>query len=72
LRKKIENRFSELYPDKWIPLYSQVTFSHIPYSKALATGKKQEKIMEKIMAMPDIEKTWNNAEVYESILKYLD
>ena len=72
LRKKIENRFSELYPDKWIPLYSQVTFSHIPYSKALATGKKQEKIMEKIMAMPEIEKNWESTEVYESILKYLD
>ena len=72
LRKKIENRFSELYPDKWIPLYSQVTFSHIPYSKALATGKKQEKIMEKIMAIPNIHKTWDSTEVYDSILKYLD
>ena len=59
LRKKIERRFAEKYPEKWIPLYSQVTFSHIPYSEALAAGKKHDGIMEKVMARPDIENTWD-------------
>ena len=27
LQKKIEARLYEKYPDKWIPAYSQVTFS---------------------------------------------
>src|SRR5690606_25843334 len=31
LRKKIESRFAEKYPDKWLPLYSRVTFSERPY-----------------------------------------
>ena len=29
---------SERHPDKWLLLYSQVTFSDIPYSVALPTG----------------------------------
>ena len=31
LRKKIEAKFSELHPDRWLPLYSQVTFSNIRF-----------------------------------------
>ncbi len=46
--KKLEARIHEKYPDKWTPLYSMVTFSHIPYSRALETGRKQELVMRKI------------------------
>ncbi len=69
LQKKIEARFSEKYPDKWIPLYSMVTYSpHIRYSTALKEGQKQEVIMQKIMAMPEIEKKWDSDEVEKAIL----
>ena len=34
LQKKIEGLFSKTYPDKWMPLYSQVSFSNIRYSDA--------------------------------------
>ena len=71
LRKKIENNFSNLYPDKWMPLYSQVTFSQIRYSKALAEGKKQDAIMQKVMKIQNIEKLWNSEEVNNFILNSL-
>lgn len=71
LRKKIEAKFSAKYPDKWMPLYSMVTFSHMPYSEALAEGKRQEKIMDKIMAMPSIETKWDSEEVEKEILKMI-
>lgn len=71
LQKKIEARFSSKYPDKWIPLYSQVTFSHIPYQEALANGDKQQRIMDKIMALPDIESKWDSDEVEQLILQQL-
>jgi kynurenine 3-monooxygenase len=71
LQKKIEARFSEKHPEKWIPLYSQVTFSHIPYHEALANGDRQQKIMDQIMADPDIESKWDSDEVENSILKML-
>lgn len=69
LQKKIEAHFSKLHPDKWLPLYSMVTFSDLPYSYALNTGKKQDAIMKKVLAMPGIEQKWDSKEVEEMILK---
>ncbi len=72
LQKKIEARFSDKYPTKWMPLYSMVTFSHIPYSEALALGKKQEAIMEKVMKLSDIESKWDSEEVEKLMLEHLN
>ncbi|MFL5754643.1 MAG: FAD-dependent oxidoreductase [Bacteroidia bacterium] len=72
LQKKIEARFSAKYPDKWIPLYSMVTYSpHIRYSTALKEGQRQEAIMQKVMALPDIEKKWDSEEVEKMMLTQL-
>ena len=68
LRKKIEKKIFDKYPDQWMPLYSQVTFSHIRYSEALAAGKRQEKIMDEVMEMPDIRSKWDSEEVEQKIL----
>ena len=54
-----------------MPLYSQVTFSHIPYSEALAIGKKQDAIMKEILKTPNIESIWNSAEIENKILSAL-
>jgi kynurenine 3-monooxygenase len=72
LQKKIEGRFSTLHPDKWIPLYSMVTFSHIPYSEALEKGDKQEAIMQKVLALPNIEEKWDSDLVEQLILNELN
>jgi kynurenine 3-monooxygenase len=69
LRKKIEARLHEKYGEKWIPLYSQVTFSHIPYSEALAEGKRHDAIMERVMNRPDIDEKWDSAEVEQAALQ---
>ena len=71
LQKKIEAHIFEKHPDKWMPLYSQVTFSHIPYSEAFAVGKKQDNIMKKIMEIPNIESKWKSEEIENKILKEL-
>ena len=72
LQKKIEAAFSKNHPDKWIPLYSMVTYTpEIRYSKALSEGAKQQAIMDKIMAMPNIEAKWDSKEVETEILKQL-
>jgi kynurenine 3-monooxygenase len=67
LRKKIERKFSDLYPNKWMPLYSQVTFSHIRYSDALAAGERQRKIMDEVMGMNDIHHNWDDEAVMKKI-----
>lgn len=73
LQKKIEAHFSEKHPDKWMPLYSQVTFSHIRYSEAWKKGQVQDAIMKKVMANTDnIEEKWNSQEIENAILKELE
>ena len=67
LRKKIEAKFSKLYPEKWLPLYSQVTFSNIRYSEAIANGKAQGRIMDEIMKHPNIEEIWDSQEIMDQI-----
>ena len=69
LQKKIEARFNDKHPDKWIPLYTMVTYSpHIRYSTALKEGQRQQAIMDKVMAHPDIETKWDSDEVEKMIL----
>jgi len=73
LQKKIEARLHEKYPDKWIPAYSQVTFSpHIRYSEALQRGQQQEAIMQEVMAIKSIEENWQSEEIERMILERLE
>lgn len=61
LRKKIEGKLYELFPDKWIPLYPMVTFmDNMRYSDALRTGQKQKLIMDEVMKTPNLENTWQS------------
>lgn len=69
LQKKIEARLHEKYPGKWIPAYTQVTFSpHIRYSEALQRGQRQEAIMQEVMRVPDIHKIWDTREIENWII----
>ncbi len=73
LQKKIEAHLHEKYPDKWIPAYSQVTFSpQIRYSEALRRGQRQEAIMQEVMKMDKIEERWNSEDVDSYIMKKLE
>ena len=71
LQKKIEKLFSDKHPDKWIPLYSRVTFSDRPYAEALAIGDYQNAIMDTVLKMENIEQKWDSAEVEQTILELL-
>ncbi|MBO9582530.1 MAG: FAD-dependent monooxygenase [Flavobacterium sp.] len=72
LQKKIEKVFSDKHPDKWIPLYSRVTFSDRPYAEALAIGDYQNVIMEEVLRMENIENIWDGPEVENKILALLE
>jgi len=73
LQKKIEARLHEHFPDKWIPAYSQVTFSpQLRYSEALQRGQRQENIMYDVMRIPGIAEKWDSPEVEQLILRKLE
>lgn len=71
LQKKIEAKFTEKHPEKWLPLYDRVTFSLNPYTDALAIGDLQKNIMDEIMAIPNIEEIWDSQDIEALILSKL-
>lgn len=68
LRKKIEAKVYKNHPEKWVPLYSQVKFTNIQYADAIAAARKQDAIMEEVLAMPNIENKWDSQEIEDFIL----
>lgn len=71
LRKKIEAKISDLYGDAYLPLYSMVSFSHIPYAEALQKGRDHDAFMARIMAIDEIETRWDGPEVEAAIKREL-
>ncbi len=72
LRKKIEAKFTKMYPERWLPLYSQVTFTQIPYDDALKNGIRQRALMDEVMQMDNIHNIWDNDIVIDKINELLD
>lgn len=60
LRKKIETHLAEKYPRAFLPVYSMVSFSHLPYSEALAEVNAQNRLFEQILKIEDLERSWHN------------
>ena len=56
-QKSLERRLQVAHPDRWLPLYSQVTFSHTPYHDALAEGQRQQRVMEQVLQESE---QWND------------
>jgi len=52
---------------KWIPLYSMVTFSEMRYSEALTEGKRQDTKMDEVLALPNIANSWQQPEIFSRI-----
>ena len=71
IRKKIEAKFSDRFPELWTPLYSMVTFSpDVPYSEALRTGDEQNRVMDKVMALPNIVEEWDRQYVMDRLFAW--
>jgi kynurenine 3-monooxygenase len=65
LRKKIAAWLQKEYPGQFVPMYSLVTFSHVPYSEALRAAEAQDELFEEILALPGIQEHWGTPEVRE-------
>lgn len=69
LRKKIEAHLAEQYPQEFLPVYSMVSFSHLPYSEALAEVNAQNRLFDQILKIEDLERTWQNNRAIDLIFQ---
>jgi kynurenine 3-monooxygenase len=66
-RKQVERRLSELYPDRYQPLYSMIAFTCKPYVEALAIDQEQRLIVDEIMSIRNIGPEWRQDQIDAAI-----
>lgn len=45
VKKKVDRALHEAFPEQWMPLYSMVTFSNMPYSEARERAARQDRML---------------------------
>lgn len=68
LRKEIAAALHERHPE-FVPLYGMVTFSHAPYSHALAEAHAQDTLFEDILKIEDIQTNWKENPQVEAVFR---
>ena len=67
-RKKIEAWIHAEFPDRFIPLYTMVTFSSdIPYNEARRIGLEQDVLMEELMSIPSVVSDWTSDDAKQAM-----
>lgn len=46
VRRRLDGLLAALFPRSWVPLYSMVAFTRIPYHEALARSRRQEALLD--------------------------
>lgn len=55
LRKAVERRVNELFPDRFVPLYNLVSFTGLSYVEALEIEEEQQDLVDRILALEGVE-----------------
>jgi kynurenine 3-monooxygenase len=71
LRKAIERKVNQLYPERYLPLYSMIAFSDMPYAEALRIDREQRTLIDRLMSVKGIEDKWDGAEVEHLIAELM-
>jgi kynurenine 3-monooxygenase len=63
LRKEIERKINQAYPEKYKDLYSMITFTCMPYTEALRVDREQRTMVDQLMCLEGIERRLESPEV---------
>jgi kynurenine 3-monooxygenase len=53
-KKKVDWLLESLLPGTWIPLYTMVTFTRIPYDEALRRAERQDTLLHRALALSSL------------------
>jgi kynurenine 3-monooxygenase len=67
LRKKVERRLNELYPDRYIPLYNLISFTRVTYVEALKREREQRTLLDRLMANAAVRERLERGDSEESL-----
>lgn len=67
LRKEIERRLNEWYPDRYTPLYSLISFTNLPYVEAMRRDRAQQSLVDRVLALPRLRERLASGEMRDQI-----
>jgi len=70
-KKQIEKMIANAFPEKFIPAYSMVSFTHTPYSEAQRIGRHHNELLEKLFLVENLEEKFSSVEIQKMIKEYL-
>jgi len=54
LRKELERWVNDLYPDRYAPLYSLISFTNVPYAESMRQDREQRTLVDRLLEIPDV------------------
>ncbi len=63
LRKEIERWLSDLYPNRYAPLYALISFTNVPYVEAMRREREQRTLVDQLLAIPDVREKLGSDEI---------
>ena len=67
LRKELERWVSDLYPDRYAPLYSLISFTNVPYAEALRQDREQRTLVDRLLKVPNVREKLGSPEIREMV-----
>lgn len=71
LRKALERKINQMFPNRYTPLYSMIAFTCMPYVEALRVDREQRSMIDYLMNTPAIETNWDSREVENLITQLM-
>ena len=72
LRKALERKINQMFPDRYLPLYSMIAFTCIPYVEALRIDREQRSMIDYLMNTPEIQANLDSKEVENLITQLVN
>lgn len=67
IRKRLEQRIHDLAPERFVPPYEHIAFTHTPYAEVLENIGELDHLVSQLMRDPDVERMWDTPQAERRI-----
>lgn len=71
LRKELERWVNDLYPDRYAPLYSLISFTNVPYAESMRQDREQRTLVDRLLEIPDVRGKLGSPEVRAMVDRFM-
>ena len=71
LRKEVERWVNGLYPDRYAPLYSLISFTNVPYVEARRLDCEQRQLVDQLLAIPNVRERLGSPDLQEPVDRFM-